>query len=278
METLKNILEWIVDAVVEIRPTTICPISINYWVKLSQYLETMKYRVDKYPDLGAMIESVVEVVQYIKNNQTPENSNQSFKDYLELCSGPLEGTLAMCFNAIHKQKLKDSVVSFEMMHSTDTEEDFSSSLEMAPIATSSISATSTQATAGVRSSKKRKAEQSLEDLIANIGENTQETLPVQTYPAFSSISSQKAGNQKTYSLYRDEWKDFQVKISLYPSKNIKNLPEGKNSTRWKHASLSLTSNFSRLSKSEILLTKFIDHAVKEILLKEKVVKPKYNDA
>nr|QRQ90265.1 MAG: hypothetical protein 1 [Parvoviridae sp.] len=275
METLKTCLEWIIQEVLAAHPTSLIKTSRAYWQVLIRFLDLQKYKLDQFPDLPLMLEQLQEVITYTKENSSPQNSDLSWLELLDILQGPLDVTLATCFNAKHKQKLKNFVVMFEMMHSETTEEDFLSLLETELTSTSSTSVPSPVDGAVARSSKKRKAEQSLEDLLISIDGNTQNTSPKKIYPAFSSISLKKEGDQKTYTQYADEWKKYQAKISIYPADKIKWMPDGKNSNRWKESIISLTWNYSPLTKLDIQMNKLIELVVKEQSSKERVERQNY---
>jgi hypothetical protein len=275
METLKSCLEWIIQEILAATPTSLIKTSRAYWQNMIPYLSAQKYKMDQFPDLSLMIEQVQDVITYAKENSTPLNSALSWPELLDLLQGPLDVTLATCFNAKHKQKLKNFVVIYDTMHSETTEEDFLSLLETEHTSTSSTSAPLPADGAVARSSKKRKAEQSLEDLLISIDGSTPSISPKKIYPAFSSISRKKEGDQRIYSQYADEWKTYQAKLSIYPADKIKWMPDGKNSNRWKESIISLTWNYSPLTKLDIQMNKLIELVVKDLSSKEKVERQSY---
>nr|QUS52551.1 NS2 [Mute swan feces associated ambidensovirus 6] len=257
--SVKELMEEINDAVMELDPKC-----LGWWLMFHEFLEKCQYKIDQYPLLEDYITQQRFVLETLYQ-QREQNSDKSPTECLDSLKTQLNVILATSFDSQTKKKLQNFAVSFETMQCDTTPADFSSFVNTTNMFTSSTSAHSPDHIVGAPSSKKRKLNQTLENLIQEFEENTPtESIP-KIVPTFSSISVVNKESKTTSSLSStDEWKGNYVEIKFFRSKDICMIPPGPNNTRWKHVTKTIKLNYSPQSNVEKGLQKIEQLAFKEV--------------
>nr|QOD39540.1 NS2 [uncultured densovirus] len=215
----------------------------GYLQMFIQYLENLDQNDN---DLKMVIKDLSKISQ-VWQNQEQKASRDGVLEYLTSCRGLLGITLVTSLSVSTMNKLQALLTTFEE-EQKPTNADCSLCVSIAKQSRSSMTAASATTRVDVRGSRKRKLcmdSDEEEDLSEDDLYATNSKYP--TSRTFSSISRKVKGEPNTLKL-EDEWKEYQMKIQLWRSKDLKECKDWKDKANKVHKTLIMNfdENYSKL--------------------------------
>nr|QOD39526.1 NS2 [uncultured densovirus] len=276
MTSLQQLVTDTIAHLEAVQPATFSKTELGWWMKFLNFLEMVQYKSSTFPLFPNLIQDLKDIFQQLYLNQA-KLLHLPVTECISSLQHLLEDTLVTSYDASHSTKLQDFAASFELMQKELTLEDCLSYVNISSMFTASTSAPILAPIAVAPSSRKRKAEVSLDNLFRDFDDSLQTDSVPQIVKTYSSIS-QKAGTSERQSLSsEDQWKGNYVEIKYWRSKDIATIPAGKNNTRWKHVYKSVKLNYGPQSKFEMLMNKVDQAAFHEISSQEGATKRRFKE-
>lgn len=161
-------------------------------------------------------------------------------EYIMHCKSLMAGWLGTLFTLTTLRKLKDYLNVYKEMNIT--EEDCLRYVEKVITSTSPTTASGVTKAVGVAGGKKRKhSEPMLDEIEILVDDIPAEAEDCPTWKVYSSTTARKNGDLYTRK-YKDTWKDFHVKITIYRAKDLKNCSSARDKWNYRHQEFDLNYN------------------------------------
>lgn len=221
------------------------PLSKTHPGYLQMFIQYLENQDQNDFDLKQVIKDLSRISQ-VWQNQEQKASKEGVLEYLTNCKALLGITLVTSLSVSTMNKLKALLTTFEE-EQNPTKEDCSLCVSMAKQSRSSTTAASATTRVDVRGSRKRKLcmdSDEEEDLSDDDLYAINSKYP--TSRTSSSISRRVKGEPITLKL-EDEWKEYQMKLQLWRSKDLKDCKDWKDKANKVHKTMILNfdENYSK---------------------------------
>nr|QOD39518.1 NS2 [uncultured densovirus] len=254
--TMKELLHLIVNSQL--------PLSKNEPGYIYMFHEYLEISEEVTEEIQALLPSFKKIIRVWLNQQKKAKTLGAY-EYLTSCSGLLGVTFQTSFSAEAMETLKELLTSFQT-EMTPTSEDCSSLVLTKPISTLSTIVASPPVVVDARGSRKRKLcmESEDEDDLSDDDLYVINSL-YPTSRTFSSISRKKDGEPIILKL-EDEWKEYQMKLQLWRSKDLKDSKDWKDKANKVHKTMIL--NFDGQGNKKLMTALGdVEEVVKQYLKK-----------